>query len=379
MSDLDACRTLLSIIDEMYEADGITPKLNEDPREACHSKTHDCATKVIHPTWGEGKPMYESHAVPTDEGYVAWYDVEFAHGIEKEVPAEDMEIITLAEHGAVNASEFKPHMMFHPETGEGVEVKKKADHDKYAKKGYVHDKKDVKKNVKEDDFDDQEPQTETMPVNKSIELAGDSLYDEDRENPQSVNVEEINISGNEAYVVHDGPWKVYTDTGFEKAVCEMLGKECSWSEQGMQEDGVAHFDVEMLEQMRHKLKSLAGINEAMMDAYGVSDCGAGEPEQQVDGSVSFRQEKNTDKGSVSIDASADDMQELAKVLQMAGLTLPKEMSGSSEASANDEEPEQEELLLPKTDDEANGDDAEKQNAKQTLVNIIKDKLQKRLK
>lgn len=121
------------------------------------------------------------------------------------------------------------------------------------------------------------------------------------------------------------------------------------------------------------------VDEAMMDAYGVSDCGAGEPEQQVDGSVTFRQEKNTDKGSVSIEANADDMQELAKVLQMAGLTLPKEMSGSSEASADDEDPEQEELLLPKTDDEANGDDAEKQNAKQTLVNIIKDKLQKRLK
>lgn len=121
------------------------------------------------------------------------------------------------------------------------------------------------------------------------------------------------------------------------------------------------------------------VDEAMMDAYGVSDCGAGEPEQQVDGSVTFRQEKNTDKGSVSIEANADDMQELAKVLQMAGLTLPKEMSGSSEASADDEDPEQEELLLPKNDDEANGDDAEKQNAKQTLVNIIKDKLQKRLK
>ena len=121
------------------------------------------------------------------------------------------------------------------------------------------------------------------------------------------------------------------------------------------------------------------VDEAMMDAYGVSDCGAGEPEQQVDGSVTFRQDKNTDKGSVSIEANADDMQELAKVLQMAGLTLPKEMSGSSEASADDEDPEQEELLLPKNDDEANGDDAEKQNAKQTLVNIIKDKLQKRLK
>ena len=85
-------------LDDIRESYDIT-----DKRDACHSKTHDCATKVIHPTWGEGKPMYESHAVPTDEGYVAWYDVEFEHGIEKEVPAQDMKIITLAEHG-VNAS-----------------------------------------------------------------------------------------------------------------------------------------------------------------------------------------------------------------------------------------------------------------------------------
>ena len=80
------------------------PKMDE--RAECHSKTHDCATKVIHPTWGEGKPIYESHAVPTDEGYVAWYDVEFEHGIEKEVPAEDMEIITLAEHGVTASKEY---------------------------------------------------------------------------------------------------------------------------------------------------------------------------------------------------------------------------------------------------------------------------------
>jgi len=273
MNDLDVCKSLLNIIDEMYEADGITPIMPApDPREACHSKTHDCATKVIHPTWGEGKPMYESHAVPTDEGYVAWYDVEFNHGIEKEVPAEDMEIITLAEHGAVNASEFKPHMMFHPETGEGVEVKKKADHDKYAKKGYVHDKKDVK------------------------------------------------------------PKKV---------------------------------------------------DEAMSDAYGMVNA---EPEQ-TEGSVEFKQHKNTDKGSVSIEASADDMQELAKVLKLAGLTLPKEMH-----SEPDSDPEQEDVLMSPPEDEECCDDEEGKevkvsvpgnevpsDAKQTLVNIIKDKLQQRLK
>ena len=104
---LDAIQTkkgLLNMIDFAYDKkivqqteNFVAPDMNLDDiredydvRQDCHSKTHDCATKVIHPTWGEGKPMYESHAVPTDEGYVAWYDVEFEHGIEKEVPAEDM-------------------------------------------------------------------------------------------------------------------------------------------------------------------------------------------------------------------------------------------------------------------------------------------------
>lgn len=71
----------------------------EDVRDMCHSKDHDCATFVKHPVFGYGKPVYESHAIPDDEGNVAWYDVEFAHGIEKEVPAEDMEILDEASHG----------------------------------------------------------------------------------------------------------------------------------------------------------------------------------------------------------------------------------------------------------------------------------------
>ena len=126
-------------LDDIRESYGI------DERDMCHSKTHDCATLVIHPEWGEGKPVYESHAVPTDEGYVAWYDVEFEHGIEKEVPAEDMEIITLAEHGLKSGKDFTPHMMYHPKTGKGEMANKEEDHIRLAKKGYVHDKKDVKK------------------------------------------------------------------------------------------------------------------------------------------------------------------------------------------------------------------------------------------
>ena len=55
----------------------------EEVRAMCHSKDHDCAVIVNHPEWGFGKPVYESHAIPDDEGNVEWYDVEFKHGIEK--------------------------------------------------------------------------------------------------------------------------------------------------------------------------------------------------------------------------------------------------------------------------------------------------------
>jgi len=89
--------------EEIEELDLNDIREDFDVRPNCHSKTHDCATLIIHPKWGEGKPVYESHAIPTNEGYVAWYDVEFEHGIEREVPAQDMKIIKLAEHG-VNAS-----------------------------------------------------------------------------------------------------------------------------------------------------------------------------------------------------------------------------------------------------------------------------------
>ena len=61
---------------------------DEEIRALCHSKDHDCATVVEHPVWGKGKPVHGSHAIPTDDGYVEWYDVQFKHGIEEKVMAE---------------------------------------------------------------------------------------------------------------------------------------------------------------------------------------------------------------------------------------------------------------------------------------------------
>ena len=63
---------------------------DDEIRQLCHSKDHDCATVVEHPVWGKGKPIYKSHAIPDDNGYVEWYDVRFKHGIEEKVMTKDM-------------------------------------------------------------------------------------------------------------------------------------------------------------------------------------------------------------------------------------------------------------------------------------------------
>ena len=71
---------------------------DEEIRELCHSKDHDCATVVEHPVWGLGKPITGSHAIPDDDGYVEWYDVQFKHGIEEKVMAEDMQVVVNEKH-----------------------------------------------------------------------------------------------------------------------------------------------------------------------------------------------------------------------------------------------------------------------------------------
>ena len=120
------------------------------------------------------------------------------------------------------------------------------------------------------------------------------------------------------------------------------------------------------------------VAEAMSDAYGVVSM-----EPEVEGSVEFKQHKNTDKGSVSIEASGETMQDLADVLKLAGLTLPKDMHSDNQASAHDEEPEQEDVLVKpnKDDDSPCGSDNADNNVsyetdKEILVNYIKDKLKK---
>ena len=94
--------------DEQQKGEGAPDKMKkvkegyteEEIRELCHSKDHDCAIVVEHPEWGLGKPVHGSHAIPDDEGFVEWYDVQFKHGIEEKVMVEDMKVLEEAGHKA---------------------------------------------------------------------------------------------------------------------------------------------------------------------------------------------------------------------------------------------------------------------------------------
>ena len=101
----------------------------------------------------------------------------------------------------------------------------------------------------------------SIKVNKEVDLAGDSIWDREGENPAKVMVMSITIENpyepggymdddeDDGYrkvdVEHDGPWSIYTDSGFTKAISEIVGFEVDFTEQGMQNDGMASMEGTM--------------------------------------------------------------------------------------------------------------------------------------
>ena len=59
---------------------------------------HDCASKVEHAEWGVGSVIREQHAAPDAEGNIAWYDVMFEHGLEKQVSTDDLNVLISEMH-----------------------------------------------------------------------------------------------------------------------------------------------------------------------------------------------------------------------------------------------------------------------------------------
>ena len=60
---------------------------------------HQCAIHVKHSKLGEGKTIYSQHAEPDAEGNIAWYDVMFSEGIQKQVPITELEVLVSESHG----------------------------------------------------------------------------------------------------------------------------------------------------------------------------------------------------------------------------------------------------------------------------------------
>ena len=80
----------------------------------------------------------------------------------------------------------------------------------------------------------------------AVTLAGDSIWG--YEGPQTVTVTDIKVWDEDPdytliEVMHDSTWDIYTDSGFESAISEQLGYPVSFTEQGMQEDGVASMEL----------------------------------------------------------------------------------------------------------------------------------------
>jgi hypothetical protein len=78
-----------------------------------------------------------------------------------------------------------------------------------------------------------------------IELAGDSIWGDTK--GVSVTVTGARVVDENGYkmiwVEHDSTWNIYTDTGFERAISAALGYDVGFTEQGMQEDGVASLEA----------------------------------------------------------------------------------------------------------------------------------------
>jgi hypothetical protein len=63
-----------------------------------NSYEHQCAIHVKSESFGEGRTITTQHAEPDADGNIAWYDIMFEHGIEKQVPTTTLEILVSEMH-----------------------------------------------------------------------------------------------------------------------------------------------------------------------------------------------------------------------------------------------------------------------------------------
>ncbi len=88
-------KTIIETVKSMYKPQPIqeASMMKDDGKVV-----HNCAKHVQHESWGEGKCIAEEHADPDRYGNIAWYDIEFPHGVEKGVPVSELKILQAESH-----------------------------------------------------------------------------------------------------------------------------------------------------------------------------------------------------------------------------------------------------------------------------------------
>ena len=110
-----------------------------------------------------------------------------------------------------------------------------------------------------------------------IDLAGDSIWDKEGENPAKVFVMSITIENpyepggymdddeDDGYrsvrVEHNGPWTIYTDSGFAEGISDLVGFKVDFTEQGMQDDGMASMEGTMGDAMESVQEGRLGYSD----------------------------------------------------------------------------------------------------------------------
>ena len=161
-------------------------------RELCHSEDHDCAVVVEHPVWGKGKPLYASHAMPDENGYVEWYDVQFKHGIEEKVMVEDMEVIEESSHNKMEEPKTKSALTaaMHKEMKHMKKEQLRAAYNAMMKPEGVHDKPDMEEQLNKlrSEKEEIEEKIKSINVKEDVEalVDGEDLSEEFKEKAATV-------------------------------------------------------------------------------------------------------------------------------------------------------------------------------------------------
>ena len=83
------------------QKDIMTKKMKDQDKKIPQgaSTLHMCAKNVMHEKFGRGECLYGMHADPDENGHVSHYDIMFNHGIEKDMPISECEVLHERSHG----------------------------------------------------------------------------------------------------------------------------------------------------------------------------------------------------------------------------------------------------------------------------------------